>query len=102
VHTDTAEKTVNVFGALGVKGAAIVAGVPFVTNESAKIVEVNDGVLILREPDTHKGMVVFSATISQQRRKYYAHKNDRDRDVEWDFGQNNFELRNPDKMGRFI
>ena len=85
VHTDTTEKTINVFGTLSVKSAAVVVSVPFVTNEPAKIVKVNNGILILRKLDTHKRMVVFFATIAQQRRKDYTHKKNRERDVKWDF-----------------
>jgi hypothetical protein len=67
VHTDKAGKTIEEAGADGVKSVAVVVGVPFVTDESAKIVEVNEGILILRELDSHKGMIVFTLSIEEKR-----------------------------------
>lgn len=47
VHPDKAGETIVEAGTDGVKSIAVVIGVPFETGEFAKIVEVNDGILVL-------------------------------------------------------
>gem|GEM_PF-7077074 len=85
VHTDEAGKAVEIGGTNGVISIAVVEGIPFITNEFAKIVEIDAGVLALRELDSHKGMIILSLSIVKQRSKYYSHKDDGNWDKKWYF-----------------
>ncbi len=93
VHTDIAGKAIVKAGADGIKSAAVVVGIPFITDEFAKIAEVNDGKLILREFDSHKGIAELFSAIEKQRGKQYAHKKNGNWNVEGNFGHKNLRLK---------
>jgi len=67
VHTDEAGKAVEIGGTDGVISIAVVEGIPFIMDEPAKIVEVNEGILALRQFDSHKWVIVLSLSIVKQR-----------------------------------